>query len=1007
MSEFQSHTPVILLVFKRPEQTARVFEVVRQVKPPQLLVVADGPRADKPGEAEKCAATRAIIEQVDWDCEVHTNFSDTNLGCKNRVSSGLTWAFEIVEEAIIIEDDCVPEPSFFRYCEELLAKYRDVPQVMSITGENTHGYQSDNSSYYFSQYSFYWGWATWRRAWQQFDGSLQLWKGLRETNWLSNLLQNPAATEYWSDIFEQTYNGFNSWGYGWTFACFVNQGLCAVANNNLISNIGFGADAAHHTWSTDEIGDLPVEPMEFPLQDPASVAVDRQGDLEIDRIRFSGRQEYRIARKLAVRYLNTQEYKQSLNWFDRALDLRPDLIGLNYGKAVCLARMGDKKQAVKILNSLLKPKYNHPQAKVLLDELAGFSMGDPLLDEMVTLEDVMWSIPAELKAKQTPPSTSPAQVAPAAVIAPPPDPLPATPVVTPQVKLDVKPENMTIFGIPKAFKGHINIIQRNAIISWTKLEPRPEIILFGEDEGTAEIAAELDITHIPDVRCNEFGTPLLSDMFERTQQIAKYELISYVNSDIVLLQDFMEGMLDIAKQYDRFMAIGRRWDIDLVAPIDFDNPQWSADLQSLILATASLHSVHGKDYFVFPRNLFAQIPEFAVGRATWDNWMVHTALKREYDVVDATQGVMAIHQNHDYAHLRGGKLESSRGKEAELNKIAGGYHFSGTIADATKQFVSNRSTGSPRVSVVMVTDNQGKTLQRAIDSVINQTYQDWELILVDNGSTDNTQQLAAAYGDTIQYRDRDRQDLLTAYNYGIEQAKGELIAFLEADSWFLPDKLEQQVIGFDARGSVEMVSSGWQTVNAAGAVIAEIEPWSSLSALDIEELHIWKLWKLWQKFPLSAIMFRRPYLEIVGGFNPELKYFEIAKTDLVLRLALKGCLGGWCSQSTCCYLESSQSKIANPDEFAASIELLITNFFQSEEVMDWMQVLKADAQYNSLLFIAWLMQLENNFEARNIYLERSRQYNPEATEQDWSNSFAQFASEFNRSFDPTSFNVVV
>ncbi|MEL6929236.1 MAG: glycosyltransferase [Cyanobacteria bacterium J06600_6] len=997
MSEFQSHTPVILLVFKRPEQTAQVFEMVRQVKPPKLLVVADGPRTDKPGEAEKCAATRAIIDRVDWDCEVYTNFSDVNLGCKNRVSSGLTWAFEIVEEAIILEDDCVPELSFFRFCEELLERYRDTPQVMSITGENTHGYQANDSSYYFSHYSFYWGWATWRRAWKQFDGSLQLWKGLRETNWLSNLLQNPEAAEYWSDIFEQTYNGFNSWGYGWTFACLVNQGLCAVANNNLISNIGFGADAAHHTWSTDEIGNLPVEPVQFPLQPPTSLAVDRQGDLEIDRIRFSGRQEYRIARKLALRYLNTQEYKQSLKWFDRALGLRPDLIGLNYGKAVCIARMGEKSKAVKILNSLLKPKYNHPLAKVLLDELAGFSMGDPLLDEIVTLEDVMWSVPAELRAE-----LPKAEIPKAKIVSPAPDIQSTAPVVTPQVKLDVKPENMTIFAIPKAFKGHINIIQRNAIISWTKLEPRPEIILFGEDEGTAEIAAEFDIKHIPDVRCNEFGTPLLSDMFERTQQIAKYELISYVNSDIVLLQDFMLGMLEIAKKYDRFMAIGRRWDIDLIAPIDFNNPQWSAELQDLILATASLHSVHGKDYFVFPRNLFAQIPEFAVGRATWDNWMVHTALKREYDVVDATQGVMAIHQNHDYAHLRGGKLESSRGKEAELNKIAGGYHFSGTIADSTKQFISDRSTATPRVSVVMVTHNQAQTLKRAIDSVVDQSYQDWELILINNGSTDNTQQLVSAYGDSIRCINQERQDILTAYNYGIEQAKGELVAFLEADSWFLTDKLEQQIACFDARGSVEMVSSGWQTLDEQGDLTAEVKPWSSLPKLDIEELHIWKLWKLWQKFPLSAVMFRRAYLEIVGGFNAQLSYFEIAKTDLVLRLALKGCLGGWCERSTCAYSSSSKIQIGEPDDFAASVELLVNNFFASEETMDWMQVLKPDAQYNSLLFIAWLMHLEDHATQRDIYLERSRQYNSAATQENWSRSFAQFAKEFELEFDPQS-----
>lgn len=986
MFEFKSNTPVVLLIFKRPEQTAKVFEVVSQVKPPKLLVVADGPRHDKPEEAEKCAAARSIIDRVDWDCEVLTNFSDVNLGCKNRVSSGLDWVFSLVEEAIIIEDDCVPDSSFFRFCEELLERYRDVPEVMSITGENTHGYQASDVSYYFSQYGFYWGWATWKRAWKLFDGSVKLWSGLRETNWLSNLLQNQEAAEYWSDIFEKTFNGFNSWGYGWTFTCLVNQGLCAVANNNLISNIGFGEDAAHHTWSVDEIGNLPVTSIQFPLQHPKSITRDREADLGIDKIRFSGRQKYRIARKLSLKYLNIQEYKQSLNWFEQALELRPDLVRLNYGKAVCLARMGQTKEAIELLNQLLKSDLTHPKAPLLLDELAGFTNSKPILEQVVTLEDVIYEPTVNLSSVS--PIPLPSQIS----------------VSSTLTSKNFKTDNITIFAIPKAFKGHINIIQRNAIISWTKLEPRPEIILFGEDEGTAEIAQELNLKHIPDVKCNQFGTPLLSDMFERTQQMATFDIVAYVNSDIILLQDFAEGVRKISKQYEQFMAIGRRWDIDLIAPIDFTKTNWSNELRQLIIETASLHNVNGKDYFVFPRNLFAQIPEFAVGRATWDNWMVHTALKREYAVVDATQGIMAIHQNHDYAHLKGGKLESSRGKEAEFNKIAGGYHFSGTIADATEQFVAKKVSGSPRVSIIIATYKQANNLNKAINSVINQSYRDWEIIVVDDGSADHTRQLVEAYSQQVRYIYQDSQGILAAYNQGIKEAKGELVGFLEADSWYLTDKLQQQVACFDARGSVEMVSSGWQIVDTDGAIMEEAQPWSNLPNLDIEELHIWKLWKLWQKFPLSAIMFRRTYLDIVGGFNSQLNYLEIAKTDLVLRSLLKGCLGSWLSESTCCYADSTNIKITNPDSFAASFELLLDNFFQQNEITDWMQVLKPDAKYNALVFLAWLMHDEGYFELRDSYLQKSREYNSQILESDWVNQFTRFSDEFSKNFDPQSFN---
>jgi glycosyltransferase involved in cell wall biosynthesis/tetratricopeptide (TPR) repeat protein len=986
---FKSNTPVVLLIFKRPEQTAKVFEVVRQVQPPKLLVVGDGPRPDKSGEAEKCSAARSIMDKVDWNCEVLTNFSDVNLGCKNRVSSGLDWVFSLVDEAIIIEDDCVPDPSFFRFCEELLERYRDVPQVMSITGENTHGYQTLNSSYYFAQYSFYWGWATWKRAWKLFDGNLKLWEGLRKTNWLSNLLQNAEATEYWSDIFEQTFNGFNSWGYGWTFACLVNQGLCVIANNNLISNIGFGEDAAHHTWSVDEIGNLPVNPIQFPLQHPKEIIRNLEADILIDKIRFSGRQKYRIARKLALRYLNNQEYKQSLNWFQQALELRPDLLGLNYGKAVCLVRMNKKNEAIDTLNHLLKSVSTHPKAKLLLDELAGFTIGSPLVNQIVNLEDVVCK-PVEPVFNFILSSLTPQ--------------LPkASPAPTVQ-NASSKNNNITIFAIPKAFKGHINIIQRNAIISWTKLEPRPEIILFGEDEGTAEIAAELNLKHIPDVKCNQFCTPLLSDMFERTQQIATFDLVAYVNSDIILLQDFREGVLKISQQYDKFMAVGRRWDIDIIAPIDFANSNWSTELRQLIVDTASLHSVHGKDYFVFPKNLFAQIPEFAVGRATWDNWMVHTALERNYAVVDATQGIMAIHQNHDYAHLKGGKLESSRGKEAELNKIAGGYHFSGTIADATEQFLEKRVADIPRVSIVIATHNQANSLDKAIASVINQSYRDWEIILIDDGSTDNTRQLVEAYSQQVKYIYQDRQGIIAAYNRGIQEAQGELIGFLEADSWFLPDKLKHQVACFDARGSVEMVSSGWQIIDTQGAVVEEMQPWSNLPNLDIEELHIWKLWKLWQQFPLSAMMFRRRYLDILGGFNTELDYLELAKISLILRLALKGCLGSWLSQSTCGYLNKINHKITNPDLFAVKFELLLDNFFQHNEITDWMQVLKPEAKYNSLVFLAWLMHNERYFEHRDVYLKKSCEYNSQVIEQNWADSFTRFASEFGSNFTPQYLN---
>ncbi|WAK74147.1 hypothetical protein AP9108_32515 [Arthrospira sp. PCC 9108] len=210
MPEIESFTtPVVLLIFRRPDTTQKVFDVIRQVKPQQLLVIADGPEPGNDLEAQKCAQTRAIIDRVDWDCQVLTNYSDFNLGCKQRVASGLNWVFGLVEEAIILEDDCIPDISFFQFCQQLLIRYRDDHQIFQITGENTHGYQSANSSYYFSQYSFYWGWATWRRAWRLFEPDLKSWLTECDRHWLRDLLGSQERAEYWAEIFDLTYNGFN------------------------------------------------------------------------------------------------------------------------------------------------------------------------------------------------------------------------------------------------------------------------------------------------------------------------------------------------------------------------------------------------------------------------------------------------------------------------------------------------------------------------------------------------------------------------------------------------------------------------------------------------------------------------------------------------------------------------------------------------------------------------------------------------------------------------------
>ncbi len=274
-------TPVALLIFKRPETTAKVFEAIRQAKPPKLLVVADGPRADQPGEAEKCAAARAIIDTVDWECEVLKNYSDINLGCGLRPATGINWVFEQVEEAILFEDDCLPHPTFFQFCEELLEKYRDDERVMSIAGTNLLGERKlPGQSYYFSYFGGNWGWASWRRAWKYFDYDIKQWPEILESRFLENYLRVPKYYLFWQKIFQNAHQNQNRscWDYQWLLACWLQHGLKIVPEVNLITNIGFGANATH-TFSTENpLGKMETQEISFPLKHPPFMIRDVEAD---------------------------------------------------------------------------------------------------------------------------------------------------------------------------------------------------------------------------------------------------------------------------------------------------------------------------------------------------------------------------------------------------------------------------------------------------------------------------------------------------------------------------------------------------------------------------------------------------------------------------------------------------------------------------------------------------------------------------------------------------------
>ena len=301
MSDFELTTPVAFIIFNRPDTTERVFAEIAKAKPTKLLVVADGPRAHKEDEAEKVKATRAVIDRVDWPCEVLTNYSEVNLGCKVRVSSGLDWVFEQVEEAIILEDDCLPDPTFFRFCQEMLEYYRNDERIGLISGDNFQfGVKRGDSSYYFSRYNHIWGWASWRRAWKCYDCEIKFWPKIRDEGWLRQLVSSRSEHTHWKKSFQGVYDKkIDTWDYQWTLSLWRQGMLSVLPNINLITNIGFGADATH-THGASIYANLPTQMMNFPLKHPNIFLANLEADAFTAKGMFNVSFLSKVLRKLKV-----------------------------------------------------------------------------------------------------------------------------------------------------------------------------------------------------------------------------------------------------------------------------------------------------------------------------------------------------------------------------------------------------------------------------------------------------------------------------------------------------------------------------------------------------------------------------------------------------------------------------------------------------------------------------------------------------------------------------------
>lgn len=282
---WELETPVAMMIYNRAEHTSRVFERIADAEPPVLLVVADGPVEGNGDDRERCRKTRSVTESVDWDCTVYRDYAETNMGIKDRFQSGLNWVFDTVDKAIILEDDCLPNRSFFRFLEEMLEKYRDDKRVMDVSGSNhLETWKADIQDYHFTRYGGIWGWGTWADRWELCRQDMEGWEdsGVRQT--ARGYWGDGRHWRYVKDKFQLTADGkIDTWDYQWGFTKAVNWGLTVSPSKNLVSNIGFGDEATNTTTNKSELASITTHELSFPISTKMVVGT----DIEFDRAYYN------------------------------------------------------------------------------------------------------------------------------------------------------------------------------------------------------------------------------------------------------------------------------------------------------------------------------------------------------------------------------------------------------------------------------------------------------------------------------------------------------------------------------------------------------------------------------------------------------------------------------------------------------------------------------------------------------------------------------------------------
>lgn len=278
--------PVLFIIFSRPDTTRLVFEEIRKRKPKHLLVFCDGPRPGRADDLEKTQASKAVIESVDWDCDLKLNYQTENFGCGMGPKMAIDWLFSMHDRGIILEDDCVASASFFTFCEAMLEQYADNPRIMHISGVNfLDGYgKTAPADYYFSKHQHCWGWATWKRAWDRFDYHMKDYPDFLKNRGFHYVSGRKQIREYWKTMMDEVYypDSTDIWDYQWSYAIWNHKALCITPSVNLISNIGFGVGATHTKWEADVMNNMPRFELAFPVRHPKKIQVDAKADLQFN-----------------------------------------------------------------------------------------------------------------------------------------------------------------------------------------------------------------------------------------------------------------------------------------------------------------------------------------------------------------------------------------------------------------------------------------------------------------------------------------------------------------------------------------------------------------------------------------------------------------------------------------------------------------------------------------------------------------------------------------------------